>query len=914
METSQTGMNQTPSSERIHIGIFGKRNAGKSSLINAITKQETAIVSEVRGTTTDPVYKAMELQPLGPVVLIDTPGLDDEGELGRLRVQKALSALRKTDAVIFVADKREGLTEEDRAFLQEIQKRRLPCLIVYNKNDICEKEESLSEASRDQETALSVSARTGEGIEELKKRLIELLSAGREEKRLVGDILNKGDLVVLVVPIDKAAPKGRLILPQQQAIRDILESGAAAVVTRDTELRETLSSLGKKPALVITDSQVFGKAAAETPEDVLLTSFSILFARYKGNLWQAAEGAQALELLEDGDKILISEGCTHHRQCEDIGTVKLPRWIREYTGKEPEFCFTSGTDFPEDLSGFRMVVHCGGCMLNEKEMQYRFRKAAEQGTAITNYGILIAHMKGILKRSLEPFLQTEGQQDRKTGEIKGKEFGGPLYRSLLSYSRSDFYGFHMPGHKRQTGAFENPFQIDITEIEGFDDLHHPEPEGILTKAQERAARLFGAEETHFLVNGSTSGILSAVSACTHRGGKLLMARNCHRSVYHGAELMDLTPVYSYPKQIEDLGINGAILPEDVDKLLNQGEEIEAVLVTSPTYDGICSDVRAIAEICHSHGVPLIVDQAHGAHFPFSDYFPEDAVSAGADIVIHSVHKTLPALTQTALLHVQGELVNRDRLRKFLSVYQSSSPSYVLMASIDALTELLEKEGQELFENHVQLLERFRMDCRDLRCLFLADEPGMDRSKLLISGRRAGISGKQIADFLLEKYHLQMEMTGPDYVIGISGIADTEEGFQRLKRALHEMDEVFLKERENDRVCRTEIKAVEIQKTAKISKTAEIPKALVRLKPGRAAEMEKEVKPLSSCAGSLAAEYVYLYPPGIPLMVPGEEITEEMTEQIERWLKDGFSVHGLCKSERRETAAAVLKEEWENYFM
>lgn len=381
-----------------------------------------------------------------------------------------------------------------------------------------------------------------------------------------------------------------------------------------------------------------------------------------------------------------------------------------------------------------------------------------------------------------------------------------------------------------------------------------------------------------------------------------MARNCHRSVYHGAELMDLTPVYSYPKQIDALGINGAVLPEDVDNLLNQDREIEAVLVTSPTYDGICSDVRRIAEICHSYGVPLIVDQAHGAHFPFSDYFPEDAVKAGADIVIHSVHKTLPALTQTALLHVQRDLVNRERLRKFLSVYQSSSPSYLLMASVDALTELLEKEGQELFENHVRLLEQFRDGCRGLRCLCLADEPGMDRSKLLISGRKAGISGKRLAELLLEKYHLQMEMTGPDYVIGISGIADTEEGFQRLKRALYEMDEAFLKENENGSVRRTEIRA------------AEIPKAPVRLRPGRAADLEKETAALDLCAGRLAAEYVYLYPPGIPLTVPGEEITEEMTEQIKSWLKAGFSVHGLCETEERETAAAVLKEKWENYFM
>lgn len=290
------------------------------------------------------------------------------------------------------------------------------------------------------------------------------------------------------------------------------------------------------------------------------------------------------------------------------------------------------------------------------------------------------------------------------------EFGGPLYRSLKKYGDSDYYAFHMPGHKRQLGLFENPYQIDITEIDGFDDLHHPETDGILVRAEERAAKVYGAEETHFLVNGSTAGILSAVSGCTSRGGKLLMARNCHRSVYHGVELRALHPVYLYPQQIENLGINGAILPEDVEKALEKERDIQAVIITSPTYDGVCSDVRNIAEICHRFEKPLLVDQAHGAHFPFSEYFPEDALWAGADVVIHSVHKTLPSMTQTALLHLQGSLANREQVRHYLSVYQSSSPSYVLMASIDACMELLEQDGKELFAEHERELRVFRESC------------------------------------------------------------------------------------------------------------------------------------------------------------------------------------------------------------
>lgn len=399
------GMNQTPSSERVHIGLFGKRNAGKSSVINAVTNQDIAIVSAVRGTTTDPVYKSMELLPLGPVMLIDTPGLDDEGELGALRVQKGLDVLRKTDIALLIVDGTAGMSSEDERLEEELKKRGLPYLVVFNKWDLVQEKsagEENSGAEPEDERHIRVSARTGEGIQELKERLARMVPAGKE-KRLVGDLLEPQDLVALVVPIDKAAPKGRLILPQQQTIRDVLESGAVSVVVREKELKETLKKLGTKPKLVITDSQVFGLVDRDTPEDILLTSFSILFARYKGNLAQAVRGAGALESLRDGDKILISEGCTHHRQCDDIGTVKLPRWIENYTGKKPEFVFTSGTGFERNLKEYHMIVHCGGCMLNEQEMQYRLKMAENQGVPMTNYGILIAYMKGILERSLQPF-------------------------------------------------------------------------------------------------------------------------------------------------------------------------------------------------------------------------------------------------------------------------------------------------------------------------------------------------------------------------------------------------------------------------------------------------------------------------------------------------------------------------------
>lgn len=403
-------MNQTPMSERVHIGFFGKRNAGKSSVMNAVTGQDIAVVSEVRGTTTDPVYKSMELLPLGPVVMMDTPGIDDEGELGALRVKKSYQVLNRTDTAVLVLDGTAGVSREDAALLERIRRKKLPYIIVLNKKDALsdpavEEQEDRVRAQLDlsEEQLLSVSAADGTGINELKERLACLAQEEGPERYIVRDLIGPSDLVVLVVPIDKAAPKGRLILPQQQTIRDILEADAVSVVVKENELRGTLERLGEKPKLVITDSQAFRKVAEDTPEDILLTSFSILFARYKGNLEEAVRGVAELDTLQDGDAILISEGCTHHRQCDDIGTVKIPRWIREYTGKEIRFETTSGTEFPDELGKYKLVVHCGGCMLNEREMRYRLACARDQGVPMTNYGILIAHTQGILKRSVQVF-------------------------------------------------------------------------------------------------------------------------------------------------------------------------------------------------------------------------------------------------------------------------------------------------------------------------------------------------------------------------------------------------------------------------------------------------------------------------------------------------------------------------------
>ena len=402
-------LNNTPSAERVHIGIFGRRNAGKSSVINALTGQSLAIVSDVKGTTTDPVLKAMELLPLGPVVMIDTPGLDDEGELGALRIQKAYQVLNKTDIAVLVVDGTIGMTGEDCAILDRIKDKQIPYVVVMNKADLIEDRTFSAQnipASLSSDHVIWVSAADKTNIHELKELIAALAPTEDNKLRIVGDLIHPSDFVVLVVPIDKAAPKGRLILPQQQTIRDILEADATAIVVKEHELLETLDSLGKKPSLVITDSQVFAKISADTPRDIPLTSFSILFARYKGNLKTVVNGARTLDTLEDGDTILISEGCTHHRQCDDIGTVKLPRWIQNHTGKHLNFEFTSGTEFPLELGKYKLIVHCGGCTLNEREMKYRIKCAEDAGIPMTNYGTAIAYMQGILERSIEifPFL------------------------------------------------------------------------------------------------------------------------------------------------------------------------------------------------------------------------------------------------------------------------------------------------------------------------------------------------------------------------------------------------------------------------------------------------------------------------------------------------------------------------------
>ena len=404
-------LNSTPSAERVHIGFFGRRNAGKSSVVNAVTGQELAVVSEVKGTTTDPVHKAMELLPLGPVVIIDTPGIDDAGKLGELRVRKTKQILNKTDVAVLVMDGTTGISEAELELLGIFREKKIPYLLAINKDDLLEGQDfpAGNDLAEKADNIIRISAKTGYQIEELKEKIARFAVPQQTTRRIVGDLLHPLDFVVLVVPIDSAAPKGRLILPQQQTIRDILETGAVSIVVRDEELAETLRQLGQQPAMVITDSQAFAKVSAETPAEIPLTSFSILFARYKGNLLGAVQGAAAVGPLRDGDKVLISEGCTHHRQCDDIGSVKIPRWLAKYTGKRLQIEFSSGTEFPEDLSEYKLVIHCGGCMLNEREMRYRLKCAADQGVPITNYGIIIAYMQGILRRSVELFPEVLAQ-------------------------------------------------------------------------------------------------------------------------------------------------------------------------------------------------------------------------------------------------------------------------------------------------------------------------------------------------------------------------------------------------------------------------------------------------------------------------------------------------------------------------
>lgn len=414
-------LNNTPSANRVHIAFFGRRNAGKSSLVNAVTGQNLAIVSDVRGTTTDPVSKAMELLPLGPVVIIDTPGIDDEGELGGLRVKRSYQVLNKTDVAILVVDACLGMQPEDQALLERIRLKEIPYLVVYTKADLAGGRsdggtDSSKDGGKENFTAsdipavaavpadsISVSSKTGANIHELKERIASLAKNMAVEQKIISDLLTHEDIVILVTPIDSSAPKGRMILPQVQTIRDILDAHAAPLVTQTEELPAMLQALAKKPFAVVTDSQAFGTVMKIVPDEIPLTSFSILMARRKGILETAARGAFEAEKLRDGDRVLISEGCTHHRQCEDIGTVKLPGWIRKFTSKELSFSFTSGTEFSDDLSEYALVVHCGGCMLNDREMRYRMKCAVDQGVPFTNYGTLIAHMNGILRRSLSLF-------------------------------------------------------------------------------------------------------------------------------------------------------------------------------------------------------------------------------------------------------------------------------------------------------------------------------------------------------------------------------------------------------------------------------------------------------------------------------------------------------------------------------
>lgn len=387
-------MNSSPKSHRVHIGFFGRRNVGKSSVVNAFTNQNLAVVSSVKGTTTDPVYKAMELLPMGPVMIIDTPGIDDRGELGSLRVEKTKQVLNKIDVAVLVVDSTQGLTDYDKELISLFRERNIPYVVAYNKID-------LNEVTGLKENEISVSALDNTGINSLREKVANLTSNKTSDRKIIGDLLTPGDIVLLVIPIDSAAPKGRLILPQQQVIRDVLDSGAVAVVCKEDEIQQTLNNLNKKPRVVVTDSQAFEKADKATPKDIYLTSFSILMARFKGFLETAVKGASKISKLKNGDRVLIAEGCTHHRQCEDIGSVKIPKWLGEYTNKNLDITLVSGTEYPEDLSPYSLVIHCGGCMLNTREMQYRMSHTIEQGIPFTNYGTAIAYLHGILERSIE---------------------------------------------------------------------------------------------------------------------------------------------------------------------------------------------------------------------------------------------------------------------------------------------------------------------------------------------------------------------------------------------------------------------------------------------------------------------------------------------------------------------------------
>ncbi|MCI8416998.1 MAG: aminotransferase class I/II-fold pyridoxal phosphate-dependent enzyme [Lachnospiraceae bacterium] len=471
-----------------------------------------------------------------------------------------------------------------------------------------------------------------------------------------------------------------------------------------------------------------------------------------------------------------------------------------------------------------------------------------------------------------------------------------LYNKLKHYDKSDYYGFHMPGHKRKLELFDNPFRIDITEIEGFDDLHHPQAHGVLVRAQERAAMLYGSQETHFLVNGSTAGILSAVLGCTSPGGSILISRNCHRSVYHGIALQNLRALYVYPQQEPNMWINGSILPEDVDTMLNKHPDIQAVLITSPTYDGICSDLEEIGRITHKRGIPLLVDQAHGAHFPFHAYFPADGICQGADVVIHSVHKTLPSLTQTALLHLNGNLVDRDKIRNYLSVFQTSSPSYVLMASLDSCMEFLQVHGQEAFDRQVTLLKEFHRECEDLQRIKVMNDQirdgrlvwDVDVSRLLCWAKDTCWTGVELGERLREDYHLQMEMSTCTYTLGISSVSDTKEGFCRLKEALFQLD----KRAEKGEVSRLEKAGSKILSGVSVDGPSWLPRLQASISIGKAFHRQKEIVSEKEALGRTAGAFVYVYPPGIPLVAPGEILTEEVLEYLSYWRSYGMEIQGI----------------------
>ena len=463
-----------------------------------------------------------------------------------------------------------------------------------------------------------------------------------------------------------------------------------------------------------------------------------------------------------------------------------------------------------------------------------------------------------------------------------------IYGALRKYADSDAYPFHMPGHKRTTGWMTDPFQIDITEIDGFDNLHCAE--GIILEAQKRAAKLYGADESFFLVNGSTAGILSAISSCVKKDGKILMARNSHKSAYHAVFLKNLDVVYLYPKTIQEYGINGGYAPEEIEKILDSDDEIEAVFLTSPTYDGIVSDIKEIARIVHSHKIPLIVDEAHGAHFGMAEGFPKSAVENGADIVIQSLHKTLPSLTQTAILHRNGNRTDRDRLMRYLQIYPTSSPSYIFMAAMDECLTQIKRNGEMIFQDFRKNLLAFREDTKDLKVIHIPSEElkgkdgvfDFDPSKLILSVRESQKSGKWLMERLREEFHLELEMACGDYALAMTSVCDRKEGFQRLSDALHQIDIQLCEEKKN--LNKEENKEDEI--------LFSLQKMECAARIGQMEEEEMERVGWENCAGRIAGEYAYLYPPGIPLIVPGEIITEGLIKQIAYYRKRRFRIQGL----------------------